>query len=80
MNCVTEQYEYDGADKLLELSSNSRVVKEDTCDAAGRTTSVTTSVETPSLTCDYEDRLVVITYSNTSTKSFAYNAFGARVS
>ena len=68
---------------LLLLSSVSQAVacaKVFVYDSAGRTTSVTTSAGTTTLSWDYEDRLTGITYLNTSTNSFGYNAFGARVS
>ena len=68
---------------LLLLSSVSHAVacaKVFVYDSAGRTTSVTTSAGTTTLSWDYEDRLTGITYPSTATNSFGYNAFGARVS
>ena len=60
---------------------NNNPVKEYTYDACGRLIQVT-APENPitQLQWDYEDRLIGITYPNSSTNSFAYNPFGARVS
>ena len=49
-------------------------------DACGRLIAVESSAGVTSLSWDYEDRLVGITYPNQSTNSFGYNGFGARVS
>ena len=48
-------------------------------DGAGRTTAVTTSAGTTSLTYDYESRVTGITYPSTATDSFTYNGLDTRV-
>ncbi len=47
---------------------------------AGRTTGITDSGGTTTLSYDYEDRLVSISRPGVATNTFAYNGFGARVS
>ena len=74
------EYEYYDADKLLNVKINNSPVKEYTYDACGRLIAVESSAGVTSLSWDYEDRLVGITYPNQSTNSFGYNGFGARVS
>lgn len=66
--------------QLPKVSIDEQGIKQFNYDAAGRTTSVITGAGTTTLSWDYEDRLTGITYPSTSTNSFAYNAFGARVS
>jgi RHS repeat-associated protein len=80
VNSVTETYEYDDADKLLNVKINNSPVKEYTYDDCGRLIAVESSAGVTSLSWDYEDRLIGITYPNQSTNSFGYNPFGARVS
>src|SRR5580658_6153801 len=48
-------------------------------DSAGRTTAVTTSAGTTSLSYDYEDRITGITYPSSSTNYFSYNGLDTRV-
>ncbi len=59
---------------------NEVVVKSFTYDMAGRTTGITDSGGTTTLSYDYEDRLVSISRPGVATNTFAYNGFGARVS
>jgi RHS repeat-associated protein len=80
VNSVTENYTYDAADKLLDISVNSSVVKEYTYDAAGRTTAITANSQTTSFSYDYEGRITQITYPSTNTDSFGYNGLGSRTS
>jgi len=54
-------------------------VKSFSCGAQGRTTRVTTSAGTTSLSYDYEDRITGITYPSSATNSFAYNCMDTRV-
>ncbi len=49
-------------------------------DPAWRTTGITDSGGTTTLSYDYEDRLVSISRPGVSTNTFAYNGFGGRVS
>ena len=48
-------------------------------DAAGRTTGVTLNNQTTTIAYDYESRITQITYPNSSTNAFAYNALDTRV-
>lgn len=80
VNSVTETYAYDEADKLLDITVNSSVVKEYTYDAAGRTTAIEANSQTTSFAYDYEGRVTSITYPNTSSDAFGYNGLGARTS
>ncbi len=80
MNGVTEVYTYDDADKLLNIKVNGVVVKSFTYDMAGRTTGITDSGGSTTLSYDYEDRIVSISRPGVATNTFAYNGFGARVS
>jgi RHS repeat-associated protein len=78
---VTEEYAYDDADKLLSVSINENPVKEYTYDACGRLIEVEApNQQITQLHWDYEDRLIGITYPNSSTNTFGYNGFGARIS
>ena len=56
-----------------------QTVKRYSYDGAGRTTAVTTSAGTRSLTYDYESRVTGITYPSTATNSFTYNGLDTRV-
>jgi YD repeat-containing protein len=79
VNSVTENYTYDAADKLLDVSINSSVVKEYTYDAAGRTTGIETASGTTLFAYDYAGRITQITYPNSTSDSFAFNALSSRV-
>lgn len=76
----TINYMVDDADKLTSISEGGTTIKSYGYDAAGRTTSVTTSAGTTTLSYDYESRLTQITYPNSTTNTFSYNGLSARVS
>jgi RHS repeat-associated protein len=73
LNGVTETYTYDAHDKLQTAGAKSY-----TYDNNGNCTAVTVGGQTTSLTYDYENRVTGITYPNTSTNSFQYNALNLR--
>ena len=71
---VTDTYTYDAGDKLLTAGNKSY-----TYDANGNCTAVTVGGLTTSLAYDYENRVTQLTYSNSSTNTFTYNAANLRL-
>ena len=62
LNGVADSYNYDNGDKLTSITSGGTMIQSFGYDAAGRTTSITTSSGTTNLSYDYESRLTSITY------------------
>ena len=79
--CVVqfELYNYDNGDKLTSITSGGTTVQSFGYDAAGRTTSITTSSGTTTLSYDYESRLTSITYPGGGSSSYVYNGLDTRV-
>lgn len=80
LNGSTDTYTVDANDKLLSIALGGGGTKSYGYDAAGRTTSVTTSAGVTALAYDYEGRITSITYPNLITSISAYNGFDARTS
>ena len=74
LNNNTDSYTYDDADKMTVAGA-----KTYSYDAAGRTTGVTLNNQTTTIAYDYESRITQITYPDTSTNTFTYNALDTRV-
>ena len=74
LNGSTTNFAYDDGDKLTSAGSTSY-----SYDGEGRRTSETTGSNTTTYGYDYNNRLTGITFPNSSTNSFTYNAMGARV-
>ena len=60
LNGTTQSYSVDDGDKLLSVTQGGTTVKSYGYDAAGRTTSVTSSAGTTTLTYDFESRVKTI--------------------
>jgi RHS repeat-associated protein len=75
---VTQTYNVDDGDKLNSIVSGSTTLKSYAYDAAGRTTGVTTSSGTTSMTYDYEDRITQISLPGSVTDTFTYNGLDTR--
>jgi RHS repeat-associated protein len=79
-NGATTEFTYDLIDQLRTETRNGYEA-EYTYDACGRLIEVVApNQQITQLQWDYEDRLISITYPNSSTNSFGYNGFGARIS
>jgi len=75
---VTQTYNVDDGDKLNSIVSGSTTLKSYAYDAAGRTTGVTTSAGTTTMSYDYEDRITQISLPGSVTDTFTYNGLGTR--
>ena len=78
LNGVTQVYAIDDGDKLTAITQGGTTVKSYGYDAAGRTTSVTSSAGTTNLAYDFESRVKTIAGPGVSN-AFAYNGLDTRV-
>jgi RHS repeat-associated protein len=76
---TTENYAYDDGDKLQDVKVGGTAIKTFGYDAAGRTTSVTTSAGTTTIGYDFESRATSISGPGIS-QSNTYNGLDTRVS
>jgi RHS repeat-associated protein len=76
---TTENYTYDDGDKLEDVKVGGTAIKTFGYDAAGRTTSVTTSAGTTTIGYDFESRATSISGPGIS-QSNTYNGLDTRVS
>ena len=78
INGVAETYAYDSGDKLQSVSVGGTPIKTYGYDAAGRTTSVTSSAGITTLTYDFESRITQITGPGINA-TYSYNGLDTRV-
>lgn len=78
VNGVAETYAYDSGDKLQSVSVGGTPIKTYGYDSAGRTTSVTSSAGTTTLTYDFESRITQISGPGINA-TYSYNGLDTRV-
>ncbi len=74
---MTDAYSYDDGDKLVAITRGGNEYKDYTCDACGRTATISDESTTQEFSYDYEDRITSITGLGT-TNSFTYNGLDTR--
>jgi len=78
-NTAVEVYEYDAGDKITAAKNLAgTTLKSYSYDAAGRTTAINQGGSVTSFTYDYESRVKSITYPNSTSDAYSYNAFDTR--